>query len=65
SPPKTATTVEAVLPLIGKADVDRGRSLYLSRGGAACSTCHRMEGFGNVFAPDLSDIGSRADAVII
>ena len=26
---------------------------------ATCSTCHRLEGIGNVFAPDLSDAGSR------
>ncbi len=65
SPPPTATTAEAVLPLVKKGNAERGRGLFLSRGGAACATCHRLEGFGNVFAPDLSDIGTRADAATI
>jgi len=58
----TAATVEAKL---AGADVERGRTLFLAKGGAGCAACHRMEGVGNVFAPDLSDIGSRADAGFI
>ena len=65
SPPNRPTTIEAVLPLIGKARPERGRDLFLSRGGAACATCHQLEGHGNVFAPDLSEIGTRADAATL
>ncbi len=43
-------------------DVARGRDLFHHTKGAGCFNCHQLEGHGNVFAPDLSDIGSRADA---
>jgi putative heme-binding domain-containing protein len=38
----------------------RGRALFLSTSGASCAICHQLEGFGNVFAPDLAGIGTRA-----
>ena len=62
SPPDKTPMIEDVLPLMGEANTERGRALVLSRHGATCSNCHQLEGFGNVFAPDLSDIGTRADA---
>ena len=65
SPPKTITTAAAVMPLVKKADAVRGRALFLSTAGAACSACHQLEGIGNVFAPDLSEIGKRADAAFL
>lgn len=58
-------TLEEVLPLLASADVDHGRALFLSPQGATCATCHQLEGVGNAFAPDLSDIGTRADARFI
>ena len=53
------TVAGDVLPLLSSGNVRRGRDLFLGRHGATCSTCHRLEGVGNVFAPDLSDAGSR------
>ncbi len=64
-PPSQAATLETVLASLAQADADRGRTLFHSSQGATCVTCHRMEGLGNVFAPDLSDIASRADATFI
>jgi putative heme-binding domain-containing protein len=37
-------------------DVARGQTLFEGKGD--CSTCHRVNGRGPRFAPDLSDIGS-------
>lgn len=65
SPPSEPTKTEDVLPLIAQADIEHGRNLFLQKAGATCSVCHRMEGRGNIFAPDLSDIGKRADAAFI
>lgn len=53
------TVAGDVLPLLPSGNVRRGRDLFLGRHGATCSTCHRLEGIGNVFAPDLFDVGSR------
>ncbi|MCD8535332.1 MAG: PmoA family protein [Verrucomicrobia bacterium] len=59
------TKLEDVLPLLPQADILRGRDLFLSTNGAACAACHRMDGIGNSYAPDLSGIGSRASADFI
>ena len=60
-----APEADEVLAAMATADPARGRTLFLSRHGATCATCHQLEGIGNVFAPDLSEIGSRADAEFI
>ena len=65
SPTGKTPTVEEVLPLLAEAKVARGRELFLSAQGATCATCHQVEGVGNAFAPDLADIGTRADATFI
>lgn len=54
-----ATQAE-VLAALKTADVERGRELFLHPKGAGCIKCHLMEGLGQKFAPDLSDIGTRA-----
>ncbi|MCZ6674126.1 MAG: PmoA family protein [Verrucomicrobia bacterium] len=64
-PPSTPATNDESLALINQADPVRGRALFLSPQGSNCVSCHRMESRGNVFAPDLSDIGSRADATVL
>jgi len=40
-------------------DPAQGRQLYARNG---CSSCHRIEGQGSSFAPDLSDVGARRGA---
>jgi putative heme-binding domain-containing protein len=37
-------------------DAARGEALFAGKGG--CATCHRVNGNGSRFAPDLSDIGA-------
>ena len=59
-PQTTAATVADVLPLLKTADMKHGRALFLSADGVSCATCHQLEGFGNVFAPGLAGIGTRA-----
>jgi putative membrane-bound dehydrogenase-like protein len=49
-----------VLAAMKNADPERGRELFLHPKGAGCVKCHQMEGLGQKFAPDLSDVGSRA-----
>ena len=60
--PSESVTIESVLAKMDEADAARGRDLFLHAKGAGCYQCHQMEGRGNVFAPDLSDMGSRGDA---
>ncbi len=59
-PAETSVTEKDVLAAMATADPERGRELFLHPRGAGCVKCHVMEGRGNRFAPDLSDIGSRA-----
>lgn len=58
--PEKKVTLEDALAKFATADPERGRELFLHPHGAGCFKCHRMEGIGDVLAPDLSDIGSRA-----
>ncbi|MEZ6126239.1 MAG: DUF6807 family protein [Planctomycetaceae bacterium] len=59
--PNSAPATEAdVLAAMKTADPERGRELFLHPKGAGCVKCHQMEGLGQKFAPDLSDVGSRA-----
>jgi putative membrane-bound dehydrogenase-like protein len=64
-PQTNPVSVQDALSLMAKADAKRGRELFLGQQGAGCVACHRLEGVGNVFAPDLTDIGARADAEFV
>ena len=55
-------SLASVLAAMPGADTGRGRDLFLSRHGANCAACHQLENIGQQHAPDLSEIGSRADA---
>ena len=59
-PSDTPVSETEVLAAFKTADAERGRELFLHPKGAGCIKCHLMEGLGQKFAPDLSDIGSRA-----
>ena len=60
SPNSEPVRMEDVLARMPTADAARGRELFFHPQGAGCVKCHQMEGRGRKFAPDLSDIGSRA-----
>jgi putative heme-binding domain-containing protein len=64
-PRDRATTVAQALPLVETGDVERGRRLFFAEGGAGCARCHRIDRRGNNHAPDLSDVGVRADAAAL
>ena len=55
-------TPSSVIPLLAKADPNRGRDLFFGTTGANCASCHQVGDLGNNHAPDLSEIGSRANA---
>jgi putative heme-binding domain-containing protein len=44
-----------------KGDATRGRQLFFQEGGVQCSTCHRINGVGREFGPDLSQISRKYD----
>jgi putative membrane-bound dehydrogenase-like protein len=65
-PGSTPVSASEVLAALKDADPEQGRELFLHPKGAGCVKCHQMEGLGQKFAPDLSDVGSRAkDARIL
>jgi len=48
---------DAILAL--KGDADRGRKLFSQEGRTQCQTCHRAQGVGRDFGPDLSLVGQK------
>ncbi|HAA68173.1 MAG: hypothetical protein CMJ70_16840 [Planctomycetaceae bacterium] len=53
-------TVAEVLARLGEADATRGQQVFFDRiSGAGCVTCHRVQGRGSPWAPDLSGVGVR------
>ncbi len=57
-PGQAWTLEEANRAVKGKANFERGRSLYF---GASCGQCHRVRGLGGNIGPDLTGIPSRFD----
>ncbi|MFM1767613.1 MAG: hypothetical protein RJA22_142 [Verrucomicrobiota bacterium] len=62
TPPGTPTMLEPALAALGQGNRDRGEWLFHQRGGAGCFNCHRVDGHGNAFGPDLGGLGERANA---
>ncbi len=60
TPRPVPTKLAEVQAKIKKGDPGRGKRLFFTS--ASCGNCHRVENLGKAFAPDLSDIGTRADA---
>lgn len=58
-PPKLLTTTDNVKSLLGRGSEERGEWLFFGRQGAACWSCHEINGRGNAYGPDLSKIGER------
>ncbi len=52
------TTVEQALAALATGDPRRGRAVFTAAG---CANCHRADGQGRQFGPDLSGIGERND----
>ena len=50
------TTSQAMAASKGKADFQRGRSLYFS---GKCATCHRLAGLGGRIGPDLTSVRNK------
>jgi putative heme-binding domain-containing protein len=44
-----------------KGDPAKGRKLFFNEAGVQCARCHRIEGDGRDFGPDLSKIGAKYD----
>jgi putative heme-binding domain-containing protein len=53
----TVIAVNSILELQG--DASRGRDIFFAEGGANCALCHRADGRGRDFGPDLGHIGRK------
>ncbi len=42
-----------------EADVERGKQVFFNNSAAACKSCHRIQGTGEVLGPDLTEIGKK------
>lgn len=56
----TPTTTGQALAALDTGDAGRGARWFHAPGGAGCAQCHRFNGEGNAFGPDLTAIGDRA-----
>jgi putative heme-binding domain-containing protein len=54
----TSIKPEQILSLKGSAQ--RGQELFFKSAGLQCAACHKIQGKGNDFGPDLSQIGKKA-----
>ncbi|MFM8878078.1 MAG: PVC-type heme-binding CxxCH protein, partial [Verrucomicrobiota bacterium] len=60
APPGAATVVDRALERLSEGDPGRGAWLFHHPQGAGCFQCHRLDGHGQHFGPDLSVVGGRA-----
>ena len=58
-PREHALTAADVLPLVQGGNIEHGKRVFAAAG---CFACHRVEGEGQTFAPDLTAMGDKADA---
>jgi len=62
APPSRETAVAHALERVPEGDPQRGAWLFHHPQGAGCFNCHRLDGHGQSFGPDLSVVGARAPA---
>ena len=62
APRTSPTTLTEALASLSKANPQRGSELFHAPNGPGCSQCHRVGNRGNPFGPELTGIGSRAEA---
>ena len=60
-PSDEPATLNSVLAAMKSANLNRGADLFFHHNGAGCVKCHAMGGATSLLAPDLSDIGNRAE----
>ncbi len=60
APPSRETAVAQALERVPDGDARRGAWLFHHPQGAGCFQCHRLDGHGQGFGPDLSVVGARA-----
>ncbi len=60
APPNRETSVALALERFQDGDPHRGAWLFHHPQGAGCFQCHRLDGHGQSFGPDLSVVGARA-----
>lgn len=56
-------TSEAALAMLGRGNRDRGEVLFRHSLGPGCAKCHSLDETKNGFGPNLSNIGSRSNAM--
>ena len=60
APPNQETSLALALERFQDGDPRRGAWLFHHPQGAGCFQCHRLDGHGQSFGPDLSVVGARA-----
>lgn len=60
---ETSTTIRQALAMTDSSSYRRGASLFFGRAG--CAKCHRIGSRGNAFAPNLTNLGTRAAAATV
>ena len=64
--PADLTTAMSLLdPLLDRADAARGKAIFFAKQGVGCAKCHRADGTGKSFGPDLAHLVQKRDPVHI
>lgn len=61
----TPTTVTSATSMLDQADADRGMTIFFAKQGVGCAKCHRADGTGKSFGPDLAHLVQKRDPVHI
>ncbi len=59
------TVVATATSMFDQADANRGRTIFFARQGVGCAKCHRADGTGKSFGPDLRHLVQKRDPVHI
>lgn len=61
----TPADVATALSLVDRADADRGKAIFFAKQGVGCAKCHRADGQGKSFGPDLAHLVQKRDPLHI
>ncbi len=62
TPLAAPTTLDQALAALPRGNRARGADLFYAPNGPGCFNCHRVGSRGNLFGPELTGLGSRAEA---
>ena len=61
----TPADLTTAVSLVAKGDAERGKAIFFAKQGVGCAKCHRADGKGQSFGPDLRHLVQKRDPLHI